>query len=275
MSSITDLLSEFNTKKQNYLADAFAKNRALRAKYKQISTALLELLRTNVRNVTAEQTTIHKDISYFNNLVTLTPKTPPMPYLSYSGSTTTIDGKEVPQMPLFLYTTPAIEIENATATALSMIMLAQFSKTSIAANPDFENAFAKYYRFTVVGAGPGGTTTAGFDASVPPLLFPGAVYITSSDIFKYEQRIVFTREINDASNNLAYGVNAFIYAGELSCRVVSVDNTSSAVELPAVLIRFEAIKYTDEDISNFQGLRLINTKCTGTAMTASRPPAVY
>jgi len=260
---IPTLYSEYSSKKQSYLADAFAKNRTLRSKYRQISSALLELLRAGVRSVTAEQITIHKDISYFNNLITLSPKAPPIPSISYSGATTTIAGKEVPSMPVFLFTTPTVEIENAVASALASIIVIEVDKSSPAANPDFENAFAKYYRFSVFSARGGGITAIGVSLALAPLTFEGSVTIQNTDILTYDQAIELRRTISDAYNNLLLDVGLTILTGTLRTSLQTELATTTQIDLPVVAMMFSASAPTSTAIQHFKGIRVINTKCAG------------
>lgn len=265
MSTIADLLNQFNTKKTQYLQDAFARNRTLRSLYKSIASSVLSYLANNIMTMNAEQKTIHKDISYFNNLITLSDKKPPIPTSTYAGPKATIAGKEVPEMPIFLFQVPVLEIETAAATALASITLIEIAKDSPAADPDFENAFAKYYRFEVLSVSHDGTMSLGVDASLASLAMEGTVNLSSSDTLTYDQRITLTRTIKDAQGNDLMTVNNFIFIGSVRTSMQTTAATPFSIDLPIVLMRFEAIAFASTYLPYFRGIRLMSSRCSGTA----------
>jgi hypothetical protein len=269
-SEIAELLSEYNTKKSDYLRDAFLKNRQLRSRYRDLGIAVINALASNVLTMNATQRTIIKDVSLFTNLLDLEDIEPPIPSIEYTGSTSTLDGKTIPGIPIFVYSQPLIEIEQATAQVIASLFIIQIERTANTRDADFENVFAKYYRFTTLSVSGGGVLPFGVSLNIAPLLGEGVVLTSPTDQLKFDQRISLTRDIYDNNDNLVLTVNNFIYIGVLKTSFDRVLIGDTEIDLPLVLARFESIATDPAYRDYFLGIRIMNTLCRGQATAPNR-----
>jgi hypothetical protein len=268
--TIDDLLNQYNLKKENYLRDAFLKNRQLRATYRDLGIAIINALASNVLTMNATQRTIIKDVSLFTNLLDLEDMEPPIPMVEYRGSTSELEGRTVPAIPIFVYSQPLLEIEQATAQVIASLFIIQIERTANTKDPDFENVFAKYYRFSTLSISGGGVIPFNASLNIAPLLGEGVIVTSPSDQLRFDQRISLSRDIVDDNDNLILTVNNFIYIGTLGTSFDRVLIGDSSIDLPIVLARFEAIATDPAYRDYFLGIRIINTLCRGNAVAPNR-----
>jgi hypothetical protein len=269
-ATLPELLDEYNTKKDLYLRDAFAKNRQLRALYRNLGISIINALASNVMSMNAVQRTIIKDVSLFTNLVDISDTEPPLPQISYVGSTSTIDGKVIPQIPIFVFTQPIQEIEEATAQVIASMFIIQIDRNANVKDPDFENVFAKYFRFNTLSISGGGSIPFGSTINLASLMGEGIVTTSPDDDLVFDQRITLSRDIVDPNDNLLLTVNNFIYLGVLKTSFDRMLIASSPIDLPVVVARFEAIATSPAYRDYFQGIRIMNTLCRGDATSPNR-----
>jgi hypothetical protein len=242
----------------------------LRSLYRGLGISIINALASSVMSMNAVQRTIIKDISLFNNLVDIGDTEPPIPQVSYQGSISTLDGKVVPQIPIFVFTQPVVEIEEATAQVIASMFIIQIDRTADAKDPDFENVFAKYYRFNTLSISGGGSIPFGSTINLAPLTGEGVVVASPDDELVFDQRIMLSRDIVDANDNLMLTVNNFIYIGTLRTSFDRVTIITSPIDLPVVMARFEAIAPNPAYRDIFLGIRIMNTLCRGNATSPNR-----
>jgi hypothetical protein len=270
LPTVTELLSQYNTKKDNYLRDAFLKNRQLRSLYRSLGIGVINALASSVMSMNATQRTIIKDVSLFTDLVDVGNVEPPLPQITYQGSTSTLGGKTVPEIPIFVYTQPVVEIEQATAQVIASMFIIQINRTANTKDPDFENVFAKYYRFNTLSISGGGSIPFGASINIAPLVGEGIITTSPTDELAFDQRIMLSREIVDVNDNTLLVVNNFIYLGTLKTSFDRVLIAASPIDLPVVVARFEAIATDPAYRDYFLGIRIMNTLCRGNATSPNR-----
>lgn len=265
--TVAELYDMFKKSLNNYILLAFEQNRYLRLRYQQLANAILNALIANVESKQASQRVLHKDVSVFTDYIDYAERSPPLPSISYTGPTMSVAGRTIPQIPVFQFTPPSVELETASLTVLANALIIQIDRT-INADADYENSFYKYYTFEQIGVSPGGAFTPELNISDAPLTMGGRVVLSGSVPFSYDQRMTLTRIIYDkTTQGSILAVNAFLYIGSLKALLdVPGFATPQQIDLPAILTVFEAIG----QISYFKGLRLMSTVCQGTAVAADR-----
>jgi hypothetical protein len=267
---IETLLNQYNTKKQQYLVEAFIRNKNLRKKYTEIASAILMRLSGAITPMTASQKTLIKDISLFTNIIDIQNKEPPIPKINYIGDTTTIAGKTIPQLPMFVFTQPVVEIEYATAQVIASMFIIQIDRNANVKNPDFENSFAKYYRFEEMFVGESGSIAFGAQINLAPLTTEALVSLAPTDTLIYDQRIFLGKSIKDMNDNPLLHINSNLYIGIVKTSINRSGTKPSQIDLPVVILRFESLALDPAYRDYFQGIRIMNTLCRGNATSSIR-----
>ena len=268
--SVSELLEQYNTKKDSYLRDAFLKNNQLRSLYRSLGIAIINALASSVMNMNATQKTIIKDISLFTNLLDISDSEPPLPEITYQGPTSTLNGKTIPETPIFVFTQPVIEIEQATAQVIASMFMIQIDRNANVKDPDFENTFAKYYRFEEMTVGESGSIQFGAEINLAPLTTEALVTLTSSDTLIYDQRIFLGKSIKDMNDTPILHINSNLYIGIVKTSLDRDGITRSPIDLPLVVLRFESLALDPAYRDYFQGIRIMNTLCRGNATSMIR-----
>jgi hypothetical protein len=267
---LPDLLDEYNTKKDSYLRDAFAKNRLLRNMYRNLGIAIINALASNVMSMNATQRTIIKDISLFTNLININNIEPPILQVNYQGPTTTIAGKTIPQLPMFVFTQPVVEIEQATAQVIASMFVIQIDRNANVKDPDFENTFAKYYRFEEMFVGGSGSVLFGAAIDVAPLTVSGKVPLEPTNTLNYDQRIFLGKAVKDINDNPILHINSNLYIGYVRTSLEIAGGGRTPIDLPLVVLRFESLALSPTYRDYFKGIRIMNTLCRGRATSPIR-----
>ena len=75
------------------------------------------------------------------------------------------------------------------------MFIIQIDRSASVKDPDFENTFAKYFRFSEMYVAGSGSTPFGASINLAPLTANGVVVLSPTDILTYDQRIFLGKSI--------------------------------------------------------------------------------
>ena len=192
----------------------------------------------------------HKVLIKKGDLIASTVQTPSLKasYNAEVGGYSTLQHEEgsinVPQVPVFVFEAAPIEgfLLEHSKEVLSCALLVRFKKdTNIAETPDYENAYAKYFRLPYVTEIEGAGNIADFSGKAIP--FGGVKIIL--DTFEFYALNFFKRDLT--INGSSYFFQVKISRGRYKCKIIDETGTERESYIESAIV--ETLTDYDGDVT--------------------------